>query len=81
MEITVYRGCTETDVGGKLVRYIRAAVVISLVLFPIMCYTYYMGGVDGVMRYKKSSQFALTLYSMYRFGVMDGMATCKGGNK
>lgn len=58
-------------------RFIGLVVAVSVVLFPLFAYTYVRGCVDGVARYQRSNRFALTLYSMYRYGVMDG---CRGGN-
>lgn len=41
------------------------------VLAPTYLYVYSVGMSDGVAHYKKSQQFALTLKSMYTFGVID----------
>lgn len=59
-------------------RLFALSLGISLVLFPIMCYTYVRGCQDGIARYKKSKQFELTLYSMYKFGFIDGYREAKG---
>lgn len=53
-------------------RFISASFLTALVLFPLFGYTYLRGCTDGVARYQKSRRFALTLYSMYRFGLVDG---------
>jgi len=62
-------------------RYISAGLLTALILFPLFSYTYVKGCQDGIARYKRSKNFMLTLYSMYRFGVQDGMDACKGGKK
>jgi len=59
-------------------RFIVLALVTSLVLFPLLTYTYAKGCVDGVTRYQRSRRFALTLHSMYMFGVREGYDGCKG---
>jgi hypothetical protein len=61
-------------------RLIGGGLAVSLVLFPLFCYTYVKGGIDGVARYQRSRHFALTLYSMYMFGMRDGCDRC-GGKK
>lgn len=61
-------------------RYIVAGLYLSIILFPLFCYTYVKGMADGVARYKTSKNFYMTLYSMYRYGVIDGYAAC-GGKK
>jgi hypothetical protein len=58
-------------------RFIGGGLAVSLVLFPLFGYTYVKGGIDGVLRYQRSRRFALTLYSMYMFGVRDGYDKCK----
>ena len=55
-------------------RFIAAAALTSLVLFPLFGYVYFQGMIDGVARYRGSRQFQLTLFSMYRFGVLDACA-------
>ena len=61
-------------------RFIPLVVAVTLFQTAFGVYMYGRGGVDGVTRYQQSKRFALTLYSMYRFGVMDGMDSC-GGKK
>ena len=53
-------------------RIILAVLLGFFVLAPTYLYVYSMGMVAGVARYKRSKQFQLTLYSMYRMGLMDG---------
>ncbi len=63
-------------------RFIGLGVAVSVILFPLFSYIYVRGCVDGVVRYQRSRRFALTLYSMYRYGVLDGCrggSICKGG--
>jgi hypothetical protein len=62
-------------------RFISASFLTALVLFPLFGYTYMRGCSDGVTRYQRSRRFALTLYSMYMFGVQDGYDACKGGKR
>jgi hypothetical protein len=59
-------------------RLISLALAVSIILFPLFAYTYVRGCKDGVMRYQKSDRFTLTLYSMYKFGLAEGIASCKG---
>lgn len=59
-------------------RFIVAGLSVSLLMFPLLGYTYVKGGIDGVTRYQRSRRFALTLYSMYMFGVKEGCDKCKG---
>lgn len=62
-------------------RFIVLTLAMAVVLFPLFTYIYRKGGVDGVMHYKHSKNFIMTLYSAYMFGVQDGRATCNGGSK
>lgn len=52
-------------------RYLTAALLTSAILFPLFWYVYQKGAEDGVVRYKRSKQFEMTLQSMYRFGLLD----------
>lgn len=52
-------------------RYLAAAFLTSVILFPLFWYVYQKGAEDGVVRYKRSKQFEMTLQSMYRFGLAD----------
>ncbi len=54
-------------------------ILIAITLFQLAFgfYLYGIGERDGVIHYKRSHQFARTLYSMYRFGYLDGADTCK----
>lgn len=61
-------------------RFISLSLGVSLILFPLFGYTYLRGCIDGVARYQRSKRFALTLYSIYRFGFIDGVDSC-GGKK
>lgn len=60
-----------------MLRFIGLALAISLVIFPLMCYTYVRGCKDGVVYYQHSHRFELALQAMYRFGFMDGVDSCK----
>jgi hypothetical protein len=60
-------------------RFIVLALANVVILFPLFTYTYLKGGIDGVARYQHSRQFALTLYSMYMFGVREGHNACEAG--
>lgn len=60
-------------------RFLGLVVGVSFILFPLLGYTYVIGCRDGIVRYQKSKRFALTLMSMYRYGLMDGYAACKAG--
>ena len=65
-------------------RFISAGLGVSLVLLPLMCYTYAKGCEDGVAQYKRSQNFVMTLFSMYVFGVQDACLhphTCDGVKK
>jgi hypothetical protein len=53
-------------------RYIFPSLLTALILFPLFGYTYVRGCQDGVVRYKRSKNFMLTLYSMYMMGFRDG---------
>lgn len=57
-------------------RRLKLGIGTMLILFPLLGYTYIKGCQDGIVRYKQSKNFMLTLYDMYMFGVMDG---CRGG--
>lgn len=52
-------------------RFIVAGFLSTLILFPMFGYVYVQGMVDGVVRYRASKSFELTLRSMYLFGVKD----------
>lgn len=52
--------------------FIAAIVVGFLILAPTYLYVYNQGAIDGVARYQRSERFKKTLFSMYRFGLMDG---------
>lgn len=53
-------------------RLLLAVLFGFFVLAPTYLYVYDAGMSDGVVRYKRSPQFELTLKSMYSFGVIDG---------
>ena len=53
-------------------RFVMAGLLASFVLFPLFAYTYMRGWKDGVAHYRRSDEFAMTLESMYRFGLIDG---------
>ena len=79
MEGSVNGTSVADDSWGELMkRFILLSIGISLVIFPLMGYTYLRGCMDGVARYQQSKRFALTLYSMYMFGFKDGAASCGG---
>lgn len=64
-----------------MIRFIKASLLVLLVLFPLFGYTFLKGAEWGVDRYRHSRQFFLTLYSMYMYGLSDGCTdpkTCKG---
>jgi len=61
-------------------RFIMLAILVSLILFPLGTYVYLRGCIDGVARYKKSTNFLYTLNSAYMYGVRDGSKNC-GENK
>jgi len=52
-------------------RFVAASFLSTLVLFPLFGYVYVRGEIDGIARYRDSRQFALTLLSMYQYGVWD----------
>lgn len=52
--------------------FVITAFAVAIILCPLMWHVYSRGMVDGVAHYKKSKQFRLTLFSMYRYGVSDG---------
>lgn len=58
--------------------FFKIVLLVSLIILPTDTYIYCRGMADGIKFYRGSRQFALTLYSMYRFGYMDGADTCKG---
>ena len=49
-------------------RYLLAAFLTALILFPLFWYVYAKGVEDGVAHYKRSRQFELTLQSMFQQG-------------
>lgn len=52
-------------------RFLVAGLLTTLILFPMFGYVYVQGMMDGVVRYRASKSFELTLRSMYAFGVKD----------
>jgi hypothetical protein len=58
-------------------RFIPLVILLTLFQMGFGGYMYVKGGIDGIAMYRRSKSFYLTLYSMYRFGFMDGAATCK----
>jgi hypothetical protein len=63
----------DSAVRGEMMRErLKIGLLLAAILVPLFAYTYHRGEVDGVAHYKQSKQFALTLDSMYRFGLMDG---------
>ena len=57
---------------SRAVDFLLVVICVSAGIFLSSWYTYSRGLEDGVVRYKRSRQFMLTLQSMYRFGVADG---------
>jgi hypothetical protein len=58
-------------------RYIYASLLAALILFPLFAYIYVKGCEEGVLRYKHSNPFLLSLTSAYVMGVRDGWRACK----
>lgn len=77
MEVTISRDDITDDFGRKkMKRFMPLILLMTMLQTTFGFYMYIRGGIDGIIVYKHSKNFYLTLESMYRFGFIDGAASC-----
>jgi hypothetical protein len=52
-------------------RLVVAGLLVALIVFPLSAYVFLKGMEYGVARYKSSTQFKMTLFSIYTMGFWD----------